>query len=726
MSKKFLMGQAKEPRRIARLLSLGMVTLALAGGLTACESLGLSGLQAGGDRPPADPAEYRTAPAPDPAPAADAGSADAAPKAERYVRRGTGIFINPDAIAQPSITTGGDNRTAINFRDAPLATVVQAILGDTLGLPYAIDPSIQGTISLQTSDDLPRDALIPILEGALRLNGLVLFRSNGIYQIAPAEAVSQNLGVGPVFSVPGRGDPGFGISVIPLRYASVSEVHGLIRPFLNGAVTVQADANRNLFLIAGSGPARANAYDLVKTFDVDWMAGMSLGMFPLHIADAATVSDELQTILTGEAGPMAGLIRFVPIERLNAVLVITHEAAYLEMVEEWIDRLDRGAGQTDGRSLQVYRVQNGRATDLAFVLGQLFDATLQSAQPGARASVSPGMEPVTISGGLRDGVGGVQEPRRLESSAPAIQGFSTGEGGLRVIADDTNNALVILGTESDHRLIRSALRDLDVPPLQVLIEATIAEVTLTEELRFGLQWFFNSGNSDVTLSSFSNGTVGQVFPGFNYVFDNNSDARVVLDALEEITDVQIISSPQLMVLNNHSALLQVGDQVSVVTRSAVSPKVDLADAPIVNTFEYKDTGVILRVTPRVNAGGLVMIDIEQEVSSVVLATTSDPNRSPTIQQRRIQSTIAVRSGETVALGGLIQEKVQTRDSGIPYISRIPIIGNLFKTSKDISVRTELLILITPRVIANHEELREITEELRSRLHAIEGMTIGSE
>ncbi|MCH8861874.1 MAG: type II secretion system secretin GspD [Proteobacteria bacterium] len=721
MSNKFSASNRSGSKRVVRSLSRLLLTLAMAGGLTACESLGLDGQRPGAGRPVADAATFRGAPADDQTPAEDAGSADTASDAQRFVRRGTGIFINPNAVAQPSITTSAENRTAINFRDAPLATVVQAILGDILDLPYAIDPSIQGNISLQTSDDLPRDALIPILEGALRLNGLVLFRTNGIYQIAPSETVARNLGVGPVYAAPGRGDPGFGISVIPLRYASALEVDKLIRPFLNGAVTVQADANRNLFLVAGSGPARANTYDLIKTFDVDWMAGMSMGMFPLQTADAVTVAEELQTILLGETASMSGIIRFVPVERLNSVLVITHEASYLEMIEEWIDRLDRGAGQTDGRSLHVYRIQNGRATDLAFVLSQLFDATPQAARGG---QVSPGLEPKTIStSGFQSNTGTAQEPTVVQRSAPAINGFSTGEGGLRIIADDTNNALVILGTESDHRLIRSALRDLDVAPLQVLIEATIAEVTLTDELRFGLQWFFNSGNSDVTLSSFSDGTVGPVFPGFNYVFDNNSDVRIVLDALEDITDVQIISSPQLMVLNNHSALLQVGDQVPVAVRSSVSTLDDTA--PVVNSIEFKDTGVILRVTPRVNAGGLVMIEIEQEVSSVVSTTTSGID-SPTIQQRRIKSTVAVRSGETVALGGLIQEKVQRRESGIPYLSRIPILGNLFKTNKDINIRTELLILITPRVIANFEEAREVTAELRSRLHAIEGMTISTD
>lgn len=325
--------------------------------------------------------------------------------------------------------------------------------------------------------------------------------------------------------------------------------------------------------------------------------------------------------------------------------------------------------------------------------------------------VAPGLEPRTLTGGAEPAPTGAA-PLRPQPSGGAIQGFRQSETGLRVIADESNNALVILASEKQHRLIRRALRDLDVPPLQVLIEATIAEVTLNNELRFGLQWFFNSRNSEFTLSNFTTGAVSPVFPGFSYVLDNSNDVRLVLDALEGVTDVRVVSSPQLMVLNNQTAFLQVGDQVPVATRSAQST-IDPA-APIVSTIEFKDTGVILQVTPRVNAGGLVILDIEQEVSSVVRTTTSGID-SPTIQRRRIASTIAVHSGETIALGGLIQESVQTTTNGIPYISRIPLIGNLFKTTKKTNVRTELLILITPRVVANFEEARLVTQELRDKL-----------
>lgn len=716
------MTDLNEQRGGFRRVACGVGLILLATGVTSCSMFDARGKDTG-DTAPLLGTQVNKEKSVSVVSATTAKEPEAAKPVEKVVRRGTGIFIDPSAVAQPSLSTTAGGETAINFRDAPIAQVVKSILGDVLGEPYVIDPSVQGTISLQTSGALPATAILPTLEQALQLNGLALFRANGIYQIAPIEAVAGGLGLAPVLAIPGRADPGFGISIIPMKFAAAGEVSELIGPFVPDGVILQTDIDRNLFLIAGSGPARANLLDLIRTFDVDWMKGMSLGMFPLENAEALTIADELGEIFSNQENvSAAGVIRFVPLERLNSILVITHNSTYLERVEEWLARLDVGQEEMGGRSLKVYRVQNGRAVELAAILGQLFDAQLSSnyppgpgSLPPQRTAVAPGLEPRTITSGIETASSMEVTPRR-QPGGGAIQGFAQYETGLRVIADESNNALVILASETEHRLIRTALRELDVPPLQVLIEATIAEVTLNEELRFGLQWFFNSRNSEFTLSNFESGAVSPVFPGFSYVLDNNSDVRVVLDALDDITNIRVISSPQLMVLNNHTAFLQVGDQVPVLTRSAQST-ID-PDAPIVSEIEFKDTGVILQVTPRVNAGGLVIIDIEQEVSSVVLTTTSGIN-SPTIQRRRISSTISVQSGETIALGGLIQESIQTSDTGIPYLSRIPILGNLFKSSRDTEVRTELLILIKPRVVSNFEEARLVTQELRERLKGLD-------
>lgn len=716
------MTNLNERRSGVRRVACGVGLIFLATSVANCSMLDSKGQDTSDPVPLLGPQVHKEKPI-SVAPTTAVKEPEAAKAVEKVIRRGTGIFIDRSAVAQPSLSTTAGGETAINFRNAPIAEVVKSILGDVLGEPYVIDPSVQGTISIQTSGALPAAAILPTLEQTLQLNGLALFRANGIYQIAPIEAVAGGLGLAPVLAIPGRADPGFGISIIPMKFAAAGEVSELIGPFVPDGVILQTDEDRNLFLIAGSGPARANLLDLIRTFDVDWMKGMSLGMFPLEYAEALTIADELGEIFSNqENASAAGIIRFVPLERLNSILVITHNATYLERVEDWLTRLDVGQEELGGRSLKVYRIQNGRAVELAAILGELFDAQPSSNYapgpgflPGRRTAVAPGLEPRTITSGIETASSMEVTPRR-QPGRGAIQGFVQYETGLRVIADESNNALVILASETEHRLIRTALRELDVPPLQVLIEATIAEVTLNEELRFGLQWFFNSRNSEFTLSNFSTGAVSPVFPGFSYVLDNNNDVRVVLDALDDITNVRVISSPQLMVLNNHTAFLQVGDQVPVLTRSAVST-ID-PDSPIVNEIEFKDTGVILQVTPRVNAGGLVIIDIEQEVSSVVLTTTSGIN-SPTIQRRRISSTISVQSGETIALGGLIQESIQTSETGIPYLSRIPILGNLFKSSKDIELRTELLILITPRVVRNFEEARLVTQELRERLKGLD-------
>jgi general secretion pathway protein D len=296
-----------------------------------------------------------------------------------------------------------------------------------------------------------------------------------------------------------------------------------------------------------------------------------------------------------------------------------------------------------------------------------------------------------------------------------------GEDGPRRIADTRNNALLILAKAQEYRMIESTLRRLDLVPLQVLIEATIAEVRLNDSLRYGLRWFFQadegSTTQSVTFSDISNGAVSSTFPGFSYLFESG-DVRAALNALDEITNVNVVSSPQLMVLDNETARLQVGDQVPVPTQQAQS--ITDPDAPIVNSIQFQDTGVILEVTPHVNASGLVVLDVRQEVSDVVTTTTSDID-APTIQQRQIDSSVAVQTGETIALGGLIRDSEEDSRAGVPILMEVPILGNLFSSNSVASERTELLVLLTPRVVRDQEEAQEVTRELRRRLRGIKNL-----
>jgi general secretion pathway protein D len=286
---------------------------------------------------------------------------------------------------------------------------------------------------------------------------------------------------------------------------------------------------------------------------------------------------------------------------------------------------------------------------------------------------------------------------------------------LRLVPNAENNSLLILASPSEYAVIEAALKQLDVMPLQVLIEASLAEVTLTDDLRYGLQWAYQGGDGPATLSESSTGSVSQAFPGFSYLFTGRTDIRAVLNAIESLTKVRVISAPKLLVLNNREAQLQIGDQVPVTTASAVGTIGN--NAPIVNQVQFRDTGVILRVTPRVNKSGLVFLDIAQEVSDVV-PTTSSGIDSPTIQQRKIASSVAVRSGETIALGGLMRESRSKSGSGLPFLRRIPAVGDLFGSTSRASRRTELIVILTPKVLESPDASTAALEELSRQFKAL--------
>jgi len=658
------------------------------------------------------------------------------------IDRGTGALIGaPRSRSQLSLTSDVEGEITLNVVDADLREVVRLILEDTLGVNYIIDPLVEGTITVQTSRPLPAEDLIALLDGILRLNGAALIRADQLYKVVPIDQAMSSGLMPEVRPVDEAGEAGFSVRVVPLEYVSAADIAEILTPFAPAGGTVQVDPERNLLILAGAPEQLRTLVDLVEIFDVDWLQGMSFGLFPLDAAEAERLAGELGQIfgVEGEgAGPLAGVVRFVPIQRLNAVLVISPQASYVTRAETWIRRLDQG-GEGDEPRVYVYPVQNGRASDLADVLSQLFD--VQSTTVGAGDLLAPGLDPVDLrssfdepGGSLLDqpadrdrdrdvgeGLTAPPAPRRRATGTSSLpRDLVPGAGGAdeatRIIADQTTNSLVIRATPRDYRRIEAALQQLDILPLQVLIEATIAEVSLRDELRFGLQWFFQFGNAEVRLSPFQGGAVRSQFPGFSAIFTSTNDARVILDALEQITDVNVVSSPQILVLDNQTAQLQVGDEVPIVTRTAQST-FD-SDAPVVNTVEQRQTGVILTVTPRVNAGGLVIMEIEQEVSDVEETTTSDID-SPTISQRRIASTVAVQSGEAVALGGLIQDDVEASRSGVPFLARLPLVGWLFGQTSDVARRTELLVLITPRLVRDPSQARAVTLELRQRLRGLQ-------
>lgn len=600
---------------------------------------------------------------------------------------------------------GGGDLVTLSFEGAELREVVEVVLGETLGLNYVFDERVSGAVTARTVDPIPREAVLPVLENILALNGAALVAANGVYSVIPVEEAGA---LPRVVVTPSTRGPraGLGAYVIPLRLAPVDSVVEIANSLVSPGAQLVADPARNLLIYTGSAAEAEAIADLVGVLDVDALSGRQLGLFPVRSSRASEIAAELAELYADPALG-GGQARFLPIERLNAILVIASEPRQMDQVGFWVEQLDRSVG--GGRQVYVYHARNARADDLVDVLGQVFLGE-EPAERDEGGAVAPGLRPFELSRPAA-GAAEAQEETPLPGGG---DGFAPGAADrLRIVADSRNNAVVIVGSEAEFRLVEATLRQIDILPLQVLIEATIAEVTLNDDLQYGLQWAFANGDARGVLSNSPLGGVAPTFPGFNFIFDT-ADVRVVLNALSEVTDVNVVSSPQLMVLDNQPARLQVGDQVPVQIGQTITD-----GGAQFNAIEYIDTGVILEVTPRVNASGLVTLEISQEVSDAVITSSSALN-SPTIQQRAIRSIVSVQSGDTIALGGLIRERASDGGSGLPVLRDIPILGAAFGTTDRQFDRTELLVLITPRVVRGPGEARAVTEELRRRLTTLDG------
>ena len=644
---------------------------------------------------------------------------------EPYIKKGTGNFITTKAELSVSSGMKGKKNISLNFVDIEIRELLDKVLGEQLNLDYLIDPKINGRITVRTSNELPADDILSILDSVLNLNGAALVEDDGIYKVLPIDQVISS-GITPeIRKVDDVGKFGFGVEIVPIKYIAADGLNELLQPIRSNDTTIQVNRQRNTALLVGPRSELRTLVSTIKIFDVDWMEGMSFGLFDLQHADSAKLSDELGRIFGGFDDVATGnTVRFIPIKRLNSIIVVAAQPSYLDRARSWVERLDKAAEGSD-EQVYFYSVQNGRAADLARVLSSIFkieQGVIQKKDSQTNDNRKlPGFDPIQFENTFDE------ENLPFDEYAPYVDNRSSysgsevsysstlvGEREARIVADESSNALLIRATPENFKKIQGAIRELDVQPVQVLLEATIAEVTLRDELSYGIQWFFQNGSGSVTLSELATGAVEQSFPGFSGIFSTN-DKRVVFDALDSISDVRIVSSPQLLVLDNQTAQLEVGDEVPIVTQQAQD--IDGSGDRLINTIEQRQTGVILNVTPRVNASGLVVLDIQQEVSDVVQTTTSGID-SPTISQRRIGTSIAVGNRQTVALGGLIRDRTSRFQQGIPLLSSIPVIGSLFGTTNDLTSRTELLVLITPNVVRNHLEAQAVTDELRRRFKAV--------
>ncbi|MFO1305842.1 MAG: type II secretion system secretin GspD [Burkholderiales bacterium] len=689
---------------------------------------------------------------------AAAGAPSTQEKLQAHLYRGTGVVVKGQAPgggvpapAQTQPAAGGGS--VLNFEGADLREVVRVILGDLLNEPYTIDPAVGGSVTLRTSAGIPRDALPATLETLLRMNGATMIRSGGLYMVVPqAAAVRGN--VTPQLGSSSRAlPPGFSVQIVPLKYVGVREMMRILEPFARDAQAVRPDELRNMIILAGTERELRHLMDTIEMFDIDWMAGMSAGVFTLRNADVKQVMQELEKVVGDRnTSPLTGILKILPIERMNAILVVTPQPAYLEEVKKWIERLDRGGGD-GGLQFYVYHLQNTRAERLAPLLQQAFTGRVTQPQSQSAPTLAPGtpagqiVNPPTFSPQTTT-------PAGTPPAAAAVVNTVTGAGGpggagqgtgivrnLQVVADKDANTLLVIATAAEYGVIEQALRKLDIPQRQVVIEVTIAEINLTDDLQFGVDWLFKGGSpsgrgsgglvhgplvgttnpsSNIT-SNASDSTPLALAKGFTYIINNANfpgGVQAVLRLLDTYGNTKVVANPHIAALDNQKATIKAGNRIPINQQTFVGTGTGAATNAVTTTSQYIDTGVLLQVTPHINAGGLVALDVQAEVSNP--GQPACPIEcAPPINTRSVQTYVSVQSGQTMIMGGLIGDTRQNASNGIPFLSRIPVLGGLFGAQELNNTRTELVLFITPRVVENEVDVRGAIDDLRKKMENLD-------
>ena len=651
------------------------------------------------------------------------------------IRRGAGVPINQAAASAPPPSLASSGQASFNFEGESLHAVVKAILGDMLGQSYSIAPGVSGTVTIATQKPVGSAGALNLLESVLAQNNARMVYTDGRYNIVPADQALTS-GV-----VPRTGSPsmarGFESRVVPLRYVAAAEMEKILKPYAKQGSIVSVDGARNLITIAGSRAELENYVRTIQVFDVDWMASMSVGVFPLQSGRASQVVQDLERVFGEQSKtPVAGMFRFMPLDTANAVMVITSQPNYLDDIQQWIDRIEGGSG--DGR-LFSYELKYIRARDLADRLAEVFGNGNAQSQQGQSPSLMPGLESTEIrDAGLDDKGGTANAAVGAGSDGASLPNNRAGNGRVTLRVDGTEvgvsavedtNSLLVRASPAAWKSIREVIDRLDVMPSQVHIEAQVVSVALKGALQYGVSWFFDNAVSEEAGLPFptgrnSWGSYGSsVTPVENFgnvltwTFLGNNAAAIV-QALDNVSDVRVMSSPSVFAQNNKEATLNAGSRIPIASVS-FNPTNGGNNEGTYSQVQYLETGIILKVRPRITRDGMVFLDIVQEVSTPQDATTADANGNVRIDTNKVRTSAMIPSGETIMLAGLITDGASKTSSGIPGLSRIPVIGGLFGQQGSSTRREELIVLITPTVVRNPQEARAMTDEYSRRFRAMD-------
>jgi general secretion pathway protein D len=714
------------------------------------------------------PAQPDVAPAPAPIAAPTEAANAARSDADRSrLYKGTGVLLRGQeaggALPAGPPAPPATGPVVLNFEGADLREVIRNILGDILNQAYTINPNVGGQVTIRTSAGIPRAALPATLETLLRMNGATMVWESGLWKVVPQTAAVRG-NVTPQLGNSSRALPaGFSVQIVPLKYVGVGEMVKLLEPFAKDAQAVRADVTRNLLILSGTEPELRHLRETIDMFDIDWMSGMSAGVFTLQNADVKSVSQELDKVIGDRnTSPLTGILRIIPIERMNALLVISPNPEYIDQAKKWIERLDAGSGE--GVRFYVYNLQNQRAEHVAPLLQEAFTGHVTQTTTQAPPTLAPGtpagtivspptfqMQPsITPNTPAASSLASSAAPSAAAAAGAAAGTIAAtraigGEGvgvvrNIQAVADKDQNTILVVATPAEYSIIEQALKKLDVPSRQVMIEVTIAQVKLNDNLTFGVDWLFKGANHGsgsggnfnmpgqrpfnpaVPLPTTAAGAAASglavAAQGFSYLINNANfpgGVQAALNLLDTYGNTKVIANPHIAALDNQKATIKAGFRIPVSQQTIVG---NTSNA-ITTTSQYIDTGVLLQVLPHINAGGLVTLDIQAEVSNP--GSPANPGEAPPIDTQSIQTLLSVPSGQTMVMGGLIQETKGNGTSGLPLLDRLPILGGLFGNQTLTNIRSELVLFVTPRVVTDQADAEALIEDLRRKMERLDSV-----
>ncbi len=607
------------------------------------------------------------------------------------------LAVMPGKPSNPKKNRGPAPRVHIElaFDNADLYEVLDVTLYELFKVNYMVDPSIKAKVTFHLSGDYTKTQFINILNNVLQLNNLAIVRGPGDIFKVVRRASSAGFSNAPLAVEADSDQAGDLTRMLRLRYIASATAAKNIRPFLSKNAVVVDDAVTNSLLITDTPGNLDKAANILGMMDVEYFAEISWRVFPIQEADASEMARDLSRILkTGglynRPGIDRGSFEIIPIKTMNALLVVSRWPSMLTLIDDWIKAMDHA--DDSGTNVFVYFVENGTALELADILKQLYGGTATGTSKKA-AIVKP-------------------------TAKPGLAGELSGQ--VEIIPDETNNAIVFKATGRDYKMIKEVLKKLDIVPRQVLINVVIAEVTLSGSLEYGVQWFLKSSISEYEAhGTLEDGTsraidtaLGAGMKGLNIaLYDSDDLLRGLITAIETEGEVNILSSPNILAVDNKESVIEVGEQIPIPTGETITE-----GGTTITSIQYRDTGVLLTVTPHINSSGLVKIELVQEVSET--GTKDEELNAYSFLNRKAQTSLVVEDGQTIILGGLMRSKMDTSGSGIPFLRRIPVLGYLFGgTSKDLD-KTELIFLITPRVISTRAEADAITKEFSQRVESM--------